>query len=346
MSTTSPPGSPPLERSDRVATGDGRRASGSIVGWIIAVAGVLPLLPTLRAAFVYDDTTIIRDNALLRGWDALGRVWGAPYWPTAGADVSGLYRPLHVALLALVWNAGGGAARPFHVYALALYALVVVLLWRMLRRGVGVAAATLGALWFATHPLHVETVASVANTAELLVVLFTIALVWLLSRAVSSTTARATRLGEWRVAAGAAALTAAAVLSKESGVLALPLAAVTVWGWQRSDDTARRLDIRRHARVLVVCAAALVAALLARTAVLGALVSRVSIAAPGLDVLTTGQRIAAMLSLWPRIAKMIVWPGATLARTEMLAGRDAIADSVIVATELVIVPAEFVIRTV
>ena len=119
MSTTSPPGSPPLERSDRVATGDGRRASGSIVGWIIAVAGVLPLLPTLRAAFVYDDTTIIRDNALLRGWDALGRVWGAPYWPTAGADVSGLYRPLHVALLALVWNAGGGAARPFHVYALA-----------------------------------------------------------------------------------------------------------------------------------------------------------------------------------------------------------------------------------
>ena len=310
MSTTSPPGSPPLERSDRVAIGEGRRAPGSIVGWIIALAGVLPLLPTLRAAFVYDDTTIIRDNTLLRGWDALGRVWGAPYWPTNGADVSGLYRPLHVALLALVWNLGGGAARPFHVYALALYAVVVVVLWRMLRRGVGVAAAALGALWFATHPLHVEAVASVANTAELLVVLFTIALVWLLWRVVSPNEAADSRLGEWRVTIGAAALTAAAVLSKESGLLALPLAAVTVWGWQRSDDTPRRVDIRRHARILLMCAAALVAALLARTAVLGAPVARVSIAAPGLDALTTGQRVVAMLSLWPRIAKMIVWPGA------------------------------------
>ena len=202
----------------------------SVVGWIVALAAVLPLLPTLRAAFVYDDTTIIRDNTLLRGWEALSRVWSAPYWPTSGADVSGLYRPLHVALLAVVWNVGGGAPRPFHLYALALYAVVVVVLWRMLRRSVGVTAAALGALWFATHPLHVETVASVANTAELLVVLFTLALTWLLSLPVdwASTTDR--RFGEWRVAIGAAALTAAAVLSKESGLLALPVAAITVWG--------------------------------------------------------------------------------------------------------------------
>ena len=90
------------------ATGS-RRVAPRIV-WAIALAAVLPLLPTLRAAFVYDDTTIIRDNPLLRGWDALVSVWSTPYWPTTGADVSGLYRPVHVAILALLWNVGGGAA--------------------------------------------------------------------------------------------------------------------------------------------------------------------------------------------------------------------------------------------
>ena len=311
MSTPSSPGSPLLERSDRVAFDEGRRTPGSLVGWIVALSAVLPLLPTLRAAFVYDDTTIIRDNTLLRGWGALARVWSAPYWPTTGADVSGLYRPLHVALLAVVWNLGGGAARPFHVYALALYALVVVVFWRMLRRGVGDTSALLGALWFATHPLHVEAVASVANTAELLVVLCTTALVWLLSRRLSSDEAPAHgRGGAWRVAVGAAALTAAAVLSKESGLLALPVAALTVWGWTPPADPPRRIDLRRHAVVLLACGAALAGALAARTAVLGAPVARVSIAAPGLDVLAPGQRILAMSSLWPRIAEMIVWPGA------------------------------------
>ena len=103
-----------------------RRLSPTLVGGAIALAAVLPFLPTMRAAFVYDDTTIIRDNPLLRGWDALASVWSAPYWPATGADVSGLYRPLHVAILALLWNAGDGTAWPFHLYALLLHALVAL----------------------------------------------------------------------------------------------------------------------------------------------------------------------------------------------------------------------------
>ena len=280
----------------------------SLAGWLIALAAVLPLLPTLRAAFVYDDTTIIRDNPLLRGWESLARVWGAPYWPTTGVDVSGLYRPLHVAILAALWNVGGGAAWPFHLYALTLYAVVALALWWMLRRGVGAFAAGVGAVWFATHPLHVEAVASVANSAELLVVGCTIALTWLLRRAASDGAGRAAGR-EWRIAFGVAVLTAAAVLSKESGLLALPIAAFTAWGWH-APQTPRRADSGRDRRRLWLAGgAALAVALVARAVVLGAPVARVSIAAPGLDVLTPAQRVPAMLSLWPRIAQMIVWPG-------------------------------------
>ena len=272
------------------------------------LAALLPLLPTVRAGFVYDDTTIIRDNASLRGWSALARVWSAPYWPTQGADVSGLYRPLHVALLAGVWNAGGGAPIIFHLYALALYAVVVLLVWRLLRAGVGSLAAAIATLWLATQPLHVEAVASVANSSELLVVAFTIALVMTIASAQRDEESAS---GQWARALLVAVLSAAAVLSKESGLLALPLAAITVWGWRRrSNSQSARAFVGAHARLWTAGVAAIAAALLARAAVLGAPVSRVSIAAPGLDHLAPLDRALTMLSLWPRIAGMLLWPRA------------------------------------
>lgn len=275
---------------------------------LVALAAVVPFLPTLRAGFIYDDTTIIRDNALLRGWSALTRVWSAPYWPTVGNDV-GLYRPLHVALLALLWNLGGGSPRLFHLYAIALHLIVAVVLWRLLGVAVGRVGAIVGALWFATHALHVETVASVANSSELLVALFTIALAAVIVRA--ERVEGATR--EWGMTLLAGALTVAALYSKESGLLALPVAAVTAWGWRRATDAPSvRGMVQRQMRLWVVCIAALVVALIERAVVLGVSVAPAAIVAPGLDVMTPGERIVAMLSLWPRIAGMLLWPTSSL----------------------------------
>ena len=270
----------------------------------VALAAVVPFLPTLRAGFIYDDTTIVRDNAMLRGWSALARVWSAPYWPTTGADV-GLYRPLHVALLAVLWNLGGGSPRLFHLYAIALHLIVTVLLWRMLGVAVGRLAAIVGALWFATHALHVETVASVANASELLVALFTMALAAVIVRAESvEGVAR-----EWGMALLAGALTVGAVLSKESGLFALPVAAVTAWGWRHASDApSARTMVQRQMRLWVVCGASLAVALLTRAVVLGAGVAPAAIVAPGLDALSPRERIVTMLSLWPRIAGMLAWP--------------------------------------
>ena len=275
---------------------------------VFALAAVVPFLPTLRAGFMYDDTTIVRDNALLRGWSALGRVWSAPYWPTFGNDV-GLYRPLHVALLAALWNLGGGSPRLFHLYAIALHLIVTVVLWRLLGVAVGRAAAIVGALWFATHALHVETVASVANSSELLVALFTMALAVVIVQAQRADgTAR-----EWGMALVAGALTVAAVYSKESGLLALPVAAVTAWGWRRATDApSARAMLQRQMRLWVVCVASLVVALIERAVVLGVSVAPAAIVAPGLDVMTPRVRIVAMLSLWPRVAGMLLWPTSSL----------------------------------
>jgi protein O-mannosyl-transferase len=271
---------------------------------LVVLAASVPLLPTLRAGFMYDDTTIIRDNGMLRGWSALAHVWSAPYWPTIGSD-AGLYRPIHVALLAVVWNLGAGSPRLFHLYAISLHLIVAVLLWRLLGVAVERVAAIVGALWFATHALHVETVASAANCSELLVALFTMTLTAVIVRAeqVEDTAS------QWGMALLASALTVAAVLSKESGLFALPVAAVTAWGWRHvTDAPSARTMVRRQMRLWVLCCAALAVALLARAVVLGATVAPPSIAAPGLDVMTPRERIVAMLSLWPRIAGMLAWP--------------------------------------
>ena len=270
---------------------------------LIALA-VGPLLPTLRSAFIYDDTTIIRDNVLLRGWGALTHVWSQPYWPAEGVDALGLYRPLHIALLSVVWNAGGGSARWMHVYALTLAAFVALALWWLLRRGAGAAASLAAAAWFATHPLHVEAIASVANSSELLVTLCTIALVWMLRQA-SARSADALR--DWARALAIGVLAAAALMSKESGLLALPLAALTAWGWRRdTPDTVPFL--RANARAWMASAIGIAAVLLARLVVLGAPVSHGSMAAQGIGSMSGPERVVAMVSLWPRVADMLAWP--------------------------------------
>jgi len=285
-----------------------RAMPAGVAAALVALAAVVPFLPTLRAGFIYDDTTIVRDNALLRGWSALTRVWSAPYWPTVGNDV-GLYRPIHVALLAALWNFGTGSPRLFHLYAIALHLIVAVVLWRLLGVAVGRVAAIVGALWFATHALHVETVASVANSSELLVALFTMALAAVIVRAERvEGTAR-----EWGMALLAGVLTVAAVYSKESGLFALPVAALTAWGWRRTTDAPTvRTMVQRQTRLWVVCIASLVIALIERAVVLGATVAPAAIVAPGLDVMTPRVRIVTMLSLWPRIAGMLLWPTSSL----------------------------------
>ncbi|MEO8337094.1 MAG: glycosyltransferase family 39 protein [bacterium] len=275
---------------------------------MLVLLAVGPLLPTLRAPFVYDDTTIIRDNVLLRGWGAIVHVWSQPYWPSEGVDALGLYRPFHMALLAAVWNITGGSARLMHFYALVLAALAALGVWWMLRRGVGTGAALVGAAWFATQPLHVEAIASIANTSELVMVICTVALIW----AIGSTQATpADQARDWRRAIGIGLLAAAAIGSKESGLFAVPLAALTVWGWRRSERAEPIASfVRQNTRAWLAALVGVAAVLMARVVVLGAPVSRGSIAAQGLSALSGPDRVVTMLSLWPRIVGMLAWPTA------------------------------------
>ena len=271
----------------------------------LVVLAVAPFITTLAFRFVYDDTTIVRGNPQIHGWASLLTLWAKPYWgPDGGGSLSGLYRPLYMSLIAVVWNGTNHAPIWFHLLVVALHALATLLLFRLLARGVSVTAATIAAAWFAVQPIHVEAVASIANGSEIAVMLFTGALALLLARhAVDD------KEPGWRPAALAGLLYFAACSTKESGFVAPLVAGCFAWAWSRcAPRTVRLADaLRRWRRVVIACGIALVAVVLARIVVLGAFAPKTMVS-PGLDDLSPMQRIWAMLSLGPVVGRLLFWP--------------------------------------
>jgi tetratricopeptide (TPR) repeat protein len=216
-------------------------------------------------------------------------------------------------ILSILWNTGLRFPIFFHLLAVVAHALATVLVFRVLRRAMSTPASAVGALWFAVHPVHIEAVANVANSSEVLVAVATLSLALMLLRADSRTEPPAS-IG-WTTAVAAGAIFAAAVLTKESGVAAPVLALLAVWAARRPDegqDTPWLVGLRaawsRWWRVAVSCTVVLVAVVAARFFVLQSLVSRQSIAAEGLEGLSAWQRTWAMLSLGPKIAELLLWP--------------------------------------
>jgi hypothetical protein len=281
----------------------------SIDSWIrvgLVVAAFAPFVGTLFYGYVYDDKAIILHNPVIDGWRSLVEVWKHPYW-SQGA--SGLYRPLLMTLFAVIWNGAHKFAIAFHLVAVGAHAIATLLVAKLLRRGVGRWPAALGALWFALSPVHVEAVANISNMSEVLVCIWTVllALVLLPPDAASG---ESTAAPGWDRAALAAALYAAALLSKESGAVAPGLALLAVFAWKRSPTpiSIRAMFARGWLRVIALWVVVLGIVIVVRSVVLQGVVGATSLAVPGLAGLTTGQRMIAALSLSGRIAQLLIWP--------------------------------------
>lgn len=180
--------------------------------------------PTLGHRFVWDDHDFIEANPSVRAPGLLGRVpslfglgfTSSPFDLTAGP----YYRPLVVLSLAVDARLGGGRPFVFHLTNLALNAAAVLLVHQLLRRlQCGEPWSFLGALLFAAHPAHVESVAWIVGRTDVLATVWFL-VAWLAFDAV----AEADRAGvpARRATVLAPAGFALAALSKEFA-LVLPL---------------------------------------------------------------------------------------------------------------------------
>ncbi len=195
-----------------------------------ALIAFLLYLPSIGFDFVRDDHELIVRNAFLRRDGFLGRLLTSDFWASAGQGAH-LWRPLVTLSFWIEGRAFGWSPMAFHaVNVLAHAGASAVLAGLMLGAGVPRLAALVAGVWFATTPVHVESVAWIAGRTDVLCALFAFLALALDRRA------RAAGRDTPGLVAPAALL--AALLSKEA---ALPVLGVLAVSWWVATDPPRRV---------------------------------------------------------------------------------------------------------
>ena len=300
MSPAPPPSSSPAKGWRGIFTAE------RVALFLLILVAALPYLSSLTFGFVYDDLGVIVEVPSRHTWLGVAQAWVQSYW---GNPETGLYRPVAQFMYALLWNLGGGKPWLFHLYAIVIHVATTLGVWWLLARATNRWAAFFGALLFAVDPVHVEAVANIVNSSEVLVSLFGIACIGVVLRA-SMRSDGGTRIG-WGSAVLAAGAYALAIGAKESGAGIPAIAFLCLWGW-RAADSGRRPTFREVLvggwRVWALCTAALVGVATARYFVLGGLTVSQHWVTHEVRNFTLAPRFWTMTAAWPLIGRLLIWP--------------------------------------
>ncbi|SET48952.1 Tetratricopeptide repeat-containing protein [Myxococcus fulvus] len=205
---------------------------------LVFVVALAVYAGTLRNGLVYDDLQLVVENPWLRSWSELGNAFLHPLFPSedgvppaeARGPAGAYFRPLAHVLLFAQRSVFGLQAWGFHLVLMLLHAGVSVLVLGLLRAclktrgehsaGTAEWAAVAGALLFAVHPVHTESVAWVSGCMDVAATL--LVLLAVRQMAVGPPT--------WRRGVGAGLLGGAALLFKEVAVV-FP---VVLWATDRA----------------------------------------------------------------------------------------------------------------
>ena len=154
---------------------------------LVVTVAFLLYANTLGHQWAQDDRSVITENMLTQqGLAGIPKIFTTDaffgYYKTGEkADIvaGGRYRPLTVAMFAVVVGMFGTKPFPFHLFTVSLYALSCLLLYhtvlRLLRRsnesGYAEISAFMVTILFAVHPVHTEVVANVKGCDEIVALL-------------------------------------------------------------------------------------------------------------------------------------------------------------------------------
>jgi hypothetical protein len=221
--------------------------------------------PAERADWSLDDYDYVAGNLSIRSIaDALS-AFARPFPPQL--PEKGLYRPLTNLSYALDFSRWGDDARGYHETNVALYVVVVWLVFALAASYQGALPFALAvALAFAAHPVHSEAVDSVTGRSEVLALAF--ALASLLSFVRAARSARAAvgsglpRALPWL--AGSALAYGMSMLAKETGAVLPAILALHFLVYGRRDGEELDRSVRRCGAFLALHAAVAIAYLAAR----------------------------------------------------------------------------------
>ena len=158
-------------------------------GVILGLLAFILYANTLSHGFVLDDSLVITKNQFttqgLAGWSKIfttDTFFG--YFQIPGKETiitGGRYRPLSLALFALIYQIFGAKAFVFHLFNVLLYALSAILLFKTLhalfhksQQASWFSLAFLSTLLFVAHPVHTEVVNNIKCADEILSLLLSI----------------------------------------------------------------------------------------------------------------------------------------------------------------------------
>lgn len=190
------------------ASGPHRRLTSVLFAALLAI---LVYLPVVRNQFVYDDYLIIVKNPYISSIDFLKAIPTHDYFHISG---EASYRPAASLYYYIIASISGIKPAAFHLSSIILHACVTVLVLLLCRR-IGMGS---GSIWtataFAVHPLLSEAVCAISYAEDILVTFF---ILTALIAAINPV------LSFWKRLSITAAASTLACLSKESGVVILPL---------------------------------------------------------------------------------------------------------------------------
>jgi Flp pilus assembly protein TadD len=264
--------------------------------WVLALtalAACAVYANAVRNGYALDDVFILRDNPAVHGLGDLRALLLGAWWP--GTDE--LYRPVTLLSFAVEWQLFGEAPGLFHATSVVLHAGAAALVAALVLRLGGGGAAALGAgLLFAVHPVHVEAVANLVGRAEVLATLGVLAACHLYLAGRTGTPLRI---------AGIAVLYVLALGAKESAV-ALPALLLVVDALRtRGEEGGVVRLLRRNAALLGVLVLSLAGYLALRQQVLGGMGND---PAPYLRGISTVDRLATAVRLWPEYVRLMLFP--------------------------------------
>jgi len=214
----------PLQLEGQGDPADNSRRARVLLPVAILAATFLAYAGTLAFGFVFDDHILIVTNDSIRSWHYFPSYFTSHIWSFRYPHLlSNAYRPFFLVWLRLNEVLFGQHAWGWHLSLVVAHVAVTYLVYRLcfrLTRDTWSAAA--GALIFGLHPVHVETIAESAWADQPLSTFFMLAAILALCRSRESD-----RRLHWMAAS--LGCTAAALFSKESGLMLPLLVSVYVW---------------------------------------------------------------------------------------------------------------------
>jgi Flp pilus assembly protein TadD len=191
---------------------------------VIITTTFIAYAATLSFGFVFDDHVLVVQNDSIRSWRYLPSYFASHIWSFRYPHLlSNAYRPFFLIWLRLNDALFGQHAWGWHLSLVVAHVAVTYLVYRLgLRLMRNSESALAGALIFGLHPVHVETIAEAAWADQALSTLFMLGAILTFCRSRES--------GPRRVwLAASLALTAAALLSKESALMLPVLVSGYAW---------------------------------------------------------------------------------------------------------------------